>query len=94
MSKKPSLLAAVHAANGKSAAAASPEAPASNDKPPPTKVWQRPARIGKKAITGHFDPAAVRQLKQLALDHDTSVQDLLREALNDLFEKRNLKPIA
>ncbi|MEM7591762.1 MAG: ribbon-helix-helix domain-containing protein [Cyanobacteria bacterium P01_A01_bin.83] len=53
-----------------------------------------PSRKGKKAIAGHFDPAVSKQLKQLALNEDKTVQDLLSEALNDLFEKYNLKPIA
>jgi hypothetical protein len=35
-----------------------------------------------------------RQLKQLALEEDSSIQDLLREALNDLFRKRGRSPIA
>jgi len=33
-------------------------------------------------------------LKQLALEEDTTVQDLLAEALNDLFEKYGKEPIA
>lgn len=53
-----------------------------------------PSRQGKKAITGFFDPAVSRQLKQLALEEDTTVQALLSEALNDLFSKYGQKPIA
>lgn len=53
-----------------------------------------PSRQGKKAITGFFDPVVSRQLKQLALDEDKTVQSLLSEALNDLFIKHNHKPIA
>ena len=49
---------------------------------------------GKKIIAGYFDPAVARQLKQLALDKDTTVQSLLIEALNDLFEKHRKQPIA
>ena len=37
------------------------------------------------AIAGHFDPAVGKQLRQLALDNDTTVQALLEEALNDLL---------
>ncbi len=54
----------------------------------------RPSRAGKRVIAGHFDPAAARQIKQLALDQDTSVQALLGEALNDLFTKHGKPPIA
>jgi hypothetical protein len=46
-----------------------------------------PARIGKKSIGGHFDPTVSRQLKQIVLDENTTVQALLLEALNDLFVK-------
>ena len=35
-----------------------------------------PSRQGKKAISGFFDPAVSKQLKQLALDQDASVQRL------------------
>lgn len=53
-----------------------------------------PSRQGKKTIAGHFDPAVSRQLREIALAEDSSVQMLLREALNDLFEKRGRPPIA
>jgi hypothetical protein len=53
-----------------------------------------PSREGKKAITGFFDPAVSRQLKQIALEEDSNIQALLREALNDLFTKRGRSPIA
>jgi hypothetical protein len=53
-----------------------------------------PSREGKKAITGFFDPAISRQLKQIALEEDSNIQALLREALNDLFIKRGRSPIA
>ncbi|MFO5494855.1 MAG: ribbon-helix-helix domain-containing protein [Cuspidothrix sp.] len=35
-----------------------------------------------------------KQLRQLALDNDTTVQALLEEALNDLFLKHGKSPIA
>ena len=51
-----------------------------------------PSRVGKKIISGHFEPATARQLKQLALDNQTSVQALLAEALDLLFAKYDGKP--
>lgn len=54
----------------------------------------RPSRDGTKAITAHADPAVSKQLRQLALDEDTSAQDLVFEALNMLFEKYELPQIA
>jgi len=55
---------------------------------------QAASRIGKKVIAGHFDKEVVKQLKQIALNNDQSLQALLAEALNDLFEKYRFKPIA
>lgn len=86
--KKPSLAAAMQAVNTRQA------------QPVPLAVESESApavpasRVGKKVIAGHFDPAVARQLKQLALDRDTTVQNLLAEALNDLFEKHQMQPIA
>ena len=51
-------------------------------------------RDGKKMIGGHFDRDVHRQLKQLALDRDCTVQDLLAKSLNLLFESEGLPPIA
>jgi hypothetical protein len=59
-----------------------------------TQRYVTPARRGKKAVSGHFDPAVQRQLNQMALDEDASVQALLREAINDLFAKRGKPTIA
>jgi len=59
-----------------------------------TPINTPPSREGKKAITGFFDPIVSKQLKQLALDEDTTSQALIAEALNDLFIKYNHKPIA
>jgi hypothetical protein len=53
-----------------------------------------PSRIGKKTVAAHFDPAVSKQLRQLGLDRDTSTQALLREAINDLFNKYGKPPIA
>lgn len=52
------------------------------------------SRIGKKVISGFFDPQASKQLARLAIDRDCTNEDLLREALNDLFTKYHLPPIA
>ena len=72
---------------------ASPEAPATQAHA--SRQWAQPAsRVGKKTIAAHFDPAVSRQLKQIGLERDRSTQDLLREAINDLFTKYGKPPIA
>lgn len=53
-----------------------------------------PSREGKKPVTGFFSPEISRQIKKLGLDQDKSMQNLLQEALNDLFRKYDLPPIA
>ena len=37
--------------------------------------------------------AGYRELRQLALDEDTTLQSLAIEALNDLLKKRGAKPV-
>lgn len=95
MSKKPSLSAALHEVARQPAPAA--EAPPQRV-PAKTEAGGHsivpPSRRGKKAISGYFDPAVSRQLHQLALEQDTSLQAMLAEALNDLFEKYQKPPIA
>jgi hypothetical protein len=59
-----------------------------------SKAEVPPSRRGKKLIGGHFDKAVSYQLKRLALDSESSVQQLLAEAINDLFKKHDLPPIA
>jgi hypothetical protein len=54
----------------------------------------RPSREGKSNVTGYFPPAVKRQLRILAADRDTTIQDLLAEALNDLFAKHGKPEIA
>lgn len=49
------------------------------------------SRVGKKLIAGHFEPEVHKQLKQLSVNEDTSIQDLLGEALNDLFKKHGVE---
>ena len=53
-----------------------------------------PSRKGKRSVAGHFTPEVARQLRVLAAEADRTVQDLLAEALNDLFRKHNRSPIA
>jgi hypothetical protein len=52
------------------------------------------AREGAKHIGGYFTPEVSKQLRSLAVVEDTTVQDLLAEALNMLFQSRRLPMIA
>lgn len=53
-----------------------------------------PSRVGKKPITGFFEPEVSRQIKKAAIESDKTMQELLQEAINDLFRKYDLPPIA
>jgi hypothetical protein len=59
-----------------------------------TRKSVSPGRRGKKLIAGHFDPAVSRQLRELAIAEESSIQELLREAINDLFGKKGKRRIA
>lgn len=47
-------------------------------------------RAGKKKVTAALDPAVHKQLKGLAVAHDTTTEALLLEAIGDLFKKHGL----
>lgn len=68
--------------------------PIETDTPPTTETIARKARQDTKMIGGHFSKPVHRQLKQMALDRDCSIQDLLGEALNLLFDQAGKPPIA
>lgn len=68
----------------------SAEAPAA----PSAKTPLAPSRIGKRSVSGHFEPTVARQLRILAAETDRTSQDLIAEALNDLFRKYDKSAIA
>src|SRR3954468_21429355 len=49
-----------------------------------------PSREGKRVLSLYLDPLAWKQLRQLALDTDTSTQALGEEAVNLLFAKHGI----
>jgi hypothetical protein len=57
------------------------ETPTRGDAPRPT------SRIGKRVLSVYLDPLAWKQLRQLALDAETTTQALGEEAVNLLFAK-------
>ena len=58
------------------------------------RLHSRPGREGKSNVTGYFPLEVKRQLRLLAAEHDTTIQNLLAEALNDLFAKNSKPEIA
>lgn len=56
-----------------------------------------PSRAGRESktnVTAYFPLAVKKQLRLLAAEEDTTIQNLLAEALNDLFAKRGKPEIA
>ncbi len=89
-SKKPSLSAALRDMTTRPATpTAMPEITI-----PESEASKRLSRQGMKVVSGHFDPAVSKQLKLLAIERNTTLQDLLAEAINDLFSKHQKSPIA
>lgn len=54
----------------------------------------KPGRDGRQFIAAHVLPDAAKQFKLLAVQKDKTTQDLLIEAINDLFAKHGLSRIA
>ena len=61
---------------------------------PSTTKPRDSSRTGKKAISGFFEPEVSRQLKALAAIEGRTVQGMIGEALNLLFEKYGKDAIA
>ncbi len=64
----------------------------------PARVGQRERRNSPngatKLVGAHFPEAVHRQLRVLSAQEGRTLQAVLAEALNDLFAKRKLPPIA
>lgn len=61
----------------------------------PSKVYKQPSRVGKTNITGYFVPAVKSSFRMIQTKHpEKTIQDLLGEALNDLFAKYNVPQTA
>jgi hypothetical protein len=60
-----------------------------------SKVYKQPSRVGKTNITGYFVPAVKSSFRMIQTKHpEKTIQDLLGEALNDLFAKYNVPQTA
>lgn len=68
------------------------EATAAAERPPSQSV--RPSRKNTKHVGGYFDPAVSKQLRVIAAEEDTSVQALIAEGLDLVFQSRRKPTIA
>ena len=62
-----------------------PQAPTPARSPSPAK-----GSVKRKHVGGYFAPAVAKQLRLLASEEETTLQELLTEALTLLFAKRGL----
>jgi hypothetical protein len=58
------------------------------------KADSRPHRVNRAFIAAHVPTEALKQFKLLAVQRDMTTQDMLIEAMNDLFAKHGLSRIA
>ncbi len=54
----------------------------------------RPSRKNTKHVGGYYDPAVSKQLRAIALEEDSSVQALIAEGIDLLFQSRRKPTIA
>jgi hypothetical protein len=59
---------------------------------PTQEKGRRPAREGKKFLGGWYSKGLSREVAQLALDNDTTVQALVGEAIDLLFRQYGKHP--
>jgi hypothetical protein len=83
MSKRPSLAESMKSVSGVPAPLRPPPERAGEAKP-----YFAATREGMKRITVAVSPAEHKKLKRLAVEVERSIEDLMREALADLFEKQ------
>ncbi len=84
---------------GKTPAEPATPAPSAQSSPEPAaepgrKYPVAKTREGKRVATVYLEPEALRQLKKIGFDEERTVQDLLIEGINAVFEKRGLSRIA
>jgi hypothetical protein len=58
------------------------------------KDQTKTGRDGRQFIAAHVTPEAAKQFKLLVVQQDKTTQDLLIEAINDVFAKYGLSRIA
>jgi hypothetical protein len=97
MSKRPNLAAIVEAAGStrrQTAPAPAPEAVQAKRVPEAAAPGKGRSRRATRQIAAHFPEEVAWQLRELAVERRSTVQALMGEALNDLFQKYGKPEIA
>ncbi len=79
----------LEAAPTRAPAPPAPTEPSSASRYPKAKT-----REGKRVATVYLDREALRQLQKIGFDEETTIQALLVEGVNAVFERRGLSRIA
>ena len=58
--------------------------------PPARSASPSKSAVRRKHVGGYFSPSVAKQLRLLATEEETTLQELLTEALTLLFAKRGL----
>jgi hypothetical protein len=89
MAKRPSLFAS-KPERTEDATEPAPQPPAASSDEGSAATKRPPSREGKRVLSIYLDPLAWKQLRQLALDTETTTQVLGEEAVNLLFAKHGI----
>jgi len=66
-----------------------------NEKDISAGTYKQPSRAGKVNVTGYFAPSVKSSFRMIQTKHpEKTIQNLLTEALNDLFAKYNVPQTA
>jgi hypothetical protein len=65
-----------------------------NAEQPATSPGRASGRAGKAMVAGWYDKAAVKQLRMIAVNRETTIQQQLGRALNLLFREEGLPALA
>jgi hypothetical protein len=65
-----------------------------NPEQPATPSGRASGRAGKAMVAGWYDKAAVKQLRMIAVNRETTIQQQLGRALNLLFREEGLPALA
>lgn len=71
-----------------------PEIVADTTQMPIQPASQQSSRVGKVNVTGYFPPEVKTSLRLVQARRSGTLQDILAEALNDLFAKYNVPQTA
>ena len=74
--------------------ARAPATAAMSEPVPAARYPKAKTREGKRVATVYLEHEALRQLQKVAFDEETTIQALLVEGVNAVFERRRLSRIA